>query len=134
MTAGSTPPTPDASAMAYQLALGAHTLATQVAAESKMHQNECVATRVRNESVFTEIKTNIAGVDTKLDQQTLMLMQQIDSKHRELTKDIDSKNEKLSDDQKKSNRLLYWIMGSVSAGANAPWLLKLLSSLHNQGP
>jgi hypothetical protein len=99
---------------AYQLALAAHTLAIQVNAEAKMHQNECTATRVRNENVFAEIRQNIVSVDNKLDQQTTTLMHNIDAKHEKLIEGFEKKNEKLVEAQLATNRKLYIIIGGMT--------------------
>jgi len=111
----------------YQLAMAAHTLAIQVNAESKMHQAECTATRVRNEGVFAEIKANINAVDSKMDQQTMTLMRHTDDKAERLasmievknlaiTQMIDAKNLAITQVQSEMNKKLYLIIGGITLG------------------
>lgn len=90
-----------------QVAMMAHTASVANQAELRVHREECSATRLRNETVFAEIRQNMRSLDNKMDVSANEMASKMDQKHEELKKDVNA-----------SNKWLYMIVGGITlAGA-----------------
>jgi len=90
-----------------QVAMMAHTASVANQAELRVHREECASTRLRNETIFADIRLNIRSLDNKMDDSAKELADKMDEKHEELKKDVVA-----------SNKWLYMIIGGITlAGA-----------------
>lgn len=96
-----------------QVALAAHTAATQTATEVRVHREECAATRLRNEQIFSNIRENIGGIHKKIEDTSEKISDKIDQKYDSLAQDMEEKHQEFTQDQKKSNRVIWMIVGAL---------------------
>lgn len=86
-----------------QVAMMAHTASVANQAELRVHREECSATRLRNESIFADIRQNIRSLDTKMSDSAKEISEKMDEKYEELKLDVNA-----------SNKWLYMIVGGIT--------------------
>lgn len=86
-----------------QVAMMAHTASVANQAELRVHREECSATRLRNETIFADIRQNIRSLDSKMD-----------TSAKEVSVKMDQKYDELKDQVNASNKWLYMIVGGIT--------------------
>lgn len=109
------------------MAVQAITSSVENKTEMRLHRDECAATRMRNETMFTETRQNVNLLNNKMDKVTEKLGEKIDTKHAEILQKINDAEEAQEEKQSRSNKSLYIIVGTLQGIGAAISALPLLA-------
>lgn len=121
-------PDPDLGSIS-NIAMMAHTASVSNSAELRVHREECAATRLRNEQIFSGIRQDIRGIDQRMADSSKDLAEKVALTARDLADSVnrtatnlagkmDERHDELKRDVNASNKYIYMIIGGITlAGA-----------------